>query len=176
MEKNFKKNFTAPFHGWGSTASRLEPLRGGSLSFQKFLVLILSTSEGWKAESTLEPPSGFWNTGPLDWESSALTTRPLLHEVILISIELFWLFIAYSYKSMESTALSCSFSWVVYGMPKVLRDNKLPISLQRVEWFCWFFACSYLYFVRYPLKLQKYAILGWQCQAWTLSQSDCQIF
>ena len=26
---------------------------------QKFLVLILSTSEGWKAESILEPPSGF---------------------------------------------------------------------------------------------------------------------
>ena len=29
------------------------------LSSQKFLVLILSTSEGWKAESTLEQPSGF---------------------------------------------------------------------------------------------------------------------
>ena len=29
-------------------------------SYQKFLVLILSTSEGWKDESTLEPPSGFW--------------------------------------------------------------------------------------------------------------------
>ena len=28
-----KKNFMAPFHGWGSTASRLEPLRGGSLLF-----------------------------------------------------------------------------------------------------------------------------------------------
>ena len=28
-------------------------------SSQKFLVLILSTSEGWKAESTLEPPKGF---------------------------------------------------------------------------------------------------------------------
>ena len=27
------------------------------LSSQKFLVRILSTSEGWKAESTLEPPS-----------------------------------------------------------------------------------------------------------------------
>ena len=26
---------------------------------QKLLVLILSTSEGWKTESTLEPPSGF---------------------------------------------------------------------------------------------------------------------
>ena len=34
-----------------------EPLRGGSS--QKFLVLILSTSEGWKTELTLEPPSGF---------------------------------------------------------------------------------------------------------------------
>ena len=29
------------------------------LSSQKFLVLILATSEGWKAESTLKPPSGF---------------------------------------------------------------------------------------------------------------------
>ena len=27
---NLKKNFMAPFYGWGSTASRLEPLRGGS--------------------------------------------------------------------------------------------------------------------------------------------------
>ena len=28
-----KKNFMAPVYGWGSTASRLEPLRGGSLLF-----------------------------------------------------------------------------------------------------------------------------------------------
>ena len=28
-----KKNFMAPLYGWGSTASRLEPLRGGSLLF-----------------------------------------------------------------------------------------------------------------------------------------------
>ena len=28
-----KRNFMVPFHGWGSTASRLEPLRGGSLLF-----------------------------------------------------------------------------------------------------------------------------------------------
>ena len=44
------KNFMAPFYGWGSTTSRLEPLRGGSLLFttnsQKFLVLTLLTSEG----------------------------------------------------------------------------------------------------------------------------------
>ena len=31
--KKKKKNFMAPFHGWGSTASRLQPLRGGSLLF-----------------------------------------------------------------------------------------------------------------------------------------------
>ena len=41
----------APFHyGWGSTASRLQPLRGGSLlfttEFPDILVLTLSTSEG----------------------------------------------------------------------------------------------------------------------------------
>ena len=33
-------------------------------SSQKFLVLILSTSEGWKAESILEPPSGFEHGTP----------------------------------------------------------------------------------------------------------------
>ena len=40
----------APFYGWGSTASRLELRRGGSLflplSAQEFLVLILATLEG----------------------------------------------------------------------------------------------------------------------------------
>ena len=50
-----------------------------TFSSQKFLVLILSTSERWKAESTLEPPVVL-NTEPLDWESSALTTRPLLYQ------------------------------------------------------------------------------------------------
>ena len=34
------------------------------LSYKKFLVLILSTSKGWKAESTLEPPSGFEHGTP----------------------------------------------------------------------------------------------------------------
>ena len=35
-----------------------------TLSPQKFLVLTLSTTEGWKAESTLEPPSGFEHGTP----------------------------------------------------------------------------------------------------------------
>ena len=28
-----KKNFMTPFYGWGSIASRLQPLQGGSLHF-----------------------------------------------------------------------------------------------------------------------------------------------
>ena len=67
-----KKKFMGPLYGWGL-------LRGGSLLlpliFQKLLVLILSTSEGWKGESN----PVLLNTGSLDLESSALTTRSLLH-------------------------------------------------------------------------------------------------
>ena len=62
-----KKNFMNPFYGWGSNASRLKPFQGGSLLFlisQKFMVLILSISEGWKAESTLVPCSSFEHGTP----------------------------------------------------------------------------------------------------------------
>ena len=34
LKRYTQKNFMAPFYGWGSTASRLEPLRGGSLLFR----------------------------------------------------------------------------------------------------------------------------------------------
>ena len=51
----------APFYGLCSTASIPfgEAVYFLPLSFLKFLVLILSTTEGSKVESTLEPPSGF---------------------------------------------------------------------------------------------------------------------
>ena len=75
-----KKNFIAPFYGWSLTSSRLESLREGSLRFttssQKFLVLILSTLEGWKAESILEPPSRF------EHETSGLGIQRLNHLAI----------------------------------------------------------------------------------------------
>ena len=58
----------APFYGCGSNASKLESLRGGSLLFtSKFPEIpgtLLSTSKWWKAESTLEPPSGFEHGTP----------------------------------------------------------------------------------------------------------------
>ena len=51
-----------PFHGWGSIASRMqshyeETVYFLPLSPNKFMILIWSTSERWKAE--LVPSSGF---------------------------------------------------------------------------------------------------------------------
>ena len=84
-----KKNFMAPFYGWGSTASRLEQLRGGSLLFStKLLVLILSTSEEWKAESTLGPPRIFNDYKWLlpDWTRAYFNLHIALlsHELLII--------------------------------------------------------------------------------------------
>ena len=54
----------APFYGWGATVSRLqshyeERVYFLPLSPQEVLVLIWLNSEGWNAESTLEPPNSF---------------------------------------------------------------------------------------------------------------------
>ena len=88
----FKKNFMAPFYGWGSTASRLEPLRRGSLLFTtKFPEFSWYSFYRPREDERLSQP---WshpvvlNTGPLDWESSALTARPRRKErndTILVS-------------------------------------------------------------------------------------------
>ena len=66
---DFKKNnFMAPFYGWGSTASRLEPLRGGSLLFTtKFpkipgtLLIDLGRMNGWV---DLGGTQWFWTRDP----------------------------------------------------------------------------------------------------------------
>ena len=59
----------APFCGWGSIASRLQTHLEEAVYFlppisQKFLVLIWSTTEDWKADSTLEPSYGFKQETP----------------------------------------------------------------------------------------------------------------
>ena len=57
-----------PFYAWGSIASRLEPLWGGSLLFTTKVPEIPGTHfidlEGWMAESTLESPSDFEHGTP----------------------------------------------------------------------------------------------------------------
>ena len=77
----------APFYGWDSTASRLQPLRGGSL-----LLTIQFPRNFWfsfyppQNDERLSRPwnhSVVLNMGPLDWESSALSTRPLLRKITL---------------------------------------------------------------------------------------------
>ena len=74
----------APFYGWGSTASGLvhfeEAVYFLPLSSQIFLVLILSTSEGQKAESALEPPSGFEHGTP------GLEIQHLNHQTIRVGL------------------------------------------------------------------------------------------
>ena len=80
-KKEKKKIFMAPFYGWGSTASRLKPLWGGSLflplSSQKFLVLFYQPQKYERLSQPCTHPVVF-NTGNLDWQSSALTTWPLM--------------------------------------------------------------------------------------------------
>ena len=69
-----------PLYGWGSTASRLEPLRGGSFLFTTKFQEIPGTHYQPQKDERLSWP---WshpvvlNTGPMDWESSILNTRPL---------------------------------------------------------------------------------------------------
>ena len=58
----------APFYGWGSTTSRLEPLQGGSLLFTtKFSETgtHFINFGRMKVESTLEPPTGFEHGTPV---------------------------------------------------------------------------------------------------------------
>ena len=61
-----KNNFMAPFYGWGSTASRLEPLRGDSLLFTtKFLeaTLVNQTAKNrilFRTCSSTDPQSNIW--------------------------------------------------------------------------------------------------------------------
>ena len=62
-KKKLNKIMT-PFYRWGSTASVLQSYYEETVYFlpfssKEFLVFNWSTSEGWKAEITLEPPSGF---------------------------------------------------------------------------------------------------------------------
>ena len=58
----------APSYGWGSTSSRLEPLRGGSLLFTTKFPEIPGTHfidlGRMKAESTLEPARAFEHGTP----------------------------------------------------------------------------------------------------------------
>ena len=68
IDLHLKKNFKAPFYGWGSIASKLEPLWGGSLLFTTKLPEIpgthfinLGRMKGWV---DLGATQWFWTQDP----------------------------------------------------------------------------------------------------------------
>ena len=82
------------------------------LSSKKFLVLILSTTEGWKAELTLQPPNSFEHR-LLDLESSTLTATSMLHKLPIFKQ---WA------KSSREDQLSCIFVFSAY--PTITSSNQ----------------------------------------------------
>ena len=85
--------FMARFYGWGSTASRREPLGGGSLLFTTKFPDISGThfTDLGRVKDWVDLGATQWflNTGPLDWESSALTTRPLIYFITRPLIDIY---------------------------------------------------------------------------------------
>ena len=78
-----KKTLWSLFMDGGSTTPRLEPLWGGSLLFTTKFSEIPGTHfmdlRRMKNWVDLVANQWFWTWDPLDWESSTLTTRPLLY-------------------------------------------------------------------------------------------------
>ena len=86
----------AAFYECGSTASKLESLRGSSLlSTIKFPeisithIIDLGRMKGWGLSRAGSHPVVL-NTVPLDWEPIALTTRPLLCLQSARNLERLW--------------------------------------------------------------------------------------
>ena len=78
-----KKTLWPLFYGWGSTASRLKPLWGGSLLFvTKFPetsgthFIDLGRMKCWL---DLGATQWFWTRDPWNWKFRTLTTRPLMN-------------------------------------------------------------------------------------------------
>ena len=109
-----KKNFTAPFYGWGSTASRREPLWGGSLLFNtKFPEIFGTHFYRLRNDERLSRPWSYLvvlSMGPMNWESSALTSRPTSFTVNIVFLVFYEGFSHYYWFFLWSFNFS-GFSW-----------------------------------------------------------------
>ena len=94
IEKKALKNFMAPFYGCGSAASKLEPLRGGSLlfttKFPEISGIHFIDMEGWKADSSLEPSSGFEHGNHLEEAVYFLPLSYQKFQVLILSTSEVW--------------------------------------------------------------------------------------
>ena len=96
------KNFTAPFYGWGSTASWLEPLWGGSLLFTTKSPEIFGTDfYRLRKDERLSRPWSYLvvlSMGPMNWESSALTSRPTSFTINIVFLVFYYWFFLWSFS------------------------------------------------------------------------------
>ena len=111
---NRKKNFTAPCYGWGSTVSWLEPLWGGSLLFNtKFPEIFGTHFYRLRNDERLSRPRSYLvvlSMGPMNWESSALTSRPTSFTVNIVFLVFYEGFSHYYWFFLWSFNFS-GFSW-----------------------------------------------------------------
>ena len=115
------------------------------LSSQKFLILILSTSEGWKAESTLVPPGGFEHGTPgseihrlnqfvdelLEYGAERVKSRPVL------ILNLFQIHgpLAYLLKTSDGTSglgkKKMQAMWLSHVTHKISRSSHQRCSMEK---------------------------------------------
>ena len=84
----------APFYGCGSAASELELLRRGSLlfttKFPEISGIHFIDMEGWKADSSLEPPSGFEHGNHLEEAVYFLPLSYQKFQILILSTSEVW--------------------------------------------------------------------------------------
>ena len=123
QKKKQKKILWLSFCGWRSTAYRATAKRKFlPLGLQKFLVLIWSTSKGWKAESTLEPSSGYEPKTPGLWIVYSLYTKLSFQDLILVLHELVEVFFNGGYKDQHGGKKYLTVMWTYYVWTKKSMD------------------------------------------------------
>ena len=170
-------------YGWGSIASKLQSHYEEAayflpISSQIFLVLIRLILEGWKAESILEPTSGFEHGTP-ELGILHLINRPLIHfytldlislrlrskKNLLIIKKLFHIRILIL-RLFILTVLHCS--KLAYLLKKRIKKHARPfLSLNvKIMWLC-----NLLDSVSFNRYLISCTSGGWRCSSISLKKS-----
>ena len=129
-----KKNFKAPFYGWASTASRLKPLRGGSLLFTSKFPEIAGTRlidiERMKDWVDLGATQWFWTRDP--WIGNPAPYEKGFYRT--------------GHSLLQSTTGSGLEHLAKLEIPKQLSQSKSNLCLKVIykEGLFWYYFCFYL--------------------------------